>query len=106
MRPLYRNNNFEFGAITSTKTSSSITVSGTITDYKGLLTEKGFEYKAHSGSSWTTKKVTAATLSATVSSLSASTKYDFRIYGKIGTAIQYGPIEEITTEAAPEPSDD
>lgn len=98
---LFRNNDFVMTAPTaSSVTASGATVTGSLTDYKGLLTEWGFKYKKHSVTTWTTKKVTGTTLTANLTSLNAETKYDVRVYGKIGTAVQEGPIAEFTTEAA------
>lgn len=101
MKLLFRNNNFEMTApVASDIAATSATVTGSLTDYKDLLTEWGFEFKKHSASSWTTKKVTGTTLTASLTSLTAETKYDVRVYGKIGTAVQYGPEASFTTEAA------
>jgi len=98
---LYRNNYFVMTAPESSSvTSSGATVTGSLTDYKGLKTEWGFEYKKHSATSWTTKKVTGTTLTANLTSLDASTKYDVRVYGKIGTDVQRGPESSFTTEAS------
>lgn len=99
MLKYFRNNDFVMTApVASSVTSSGATVTGSLTDYKGLLTEWGFQYKKHSATSWTGKKVTGTTLSANLTSLDADTKYDVRVYGKIGTAVQYGPEASFETE--------
>lgn len=95
---VFRNNNFMMTAPTSSSvTASGATVTGSLTDYKGLKTEWGFEYKTHAATSWSTKKVTGTTLTANLTSLSASTQYDVRVYGKIGSAKQVGPTGTFTT---------
>lgn len=68
-------------------TASSATLTGTVT-YTGsqTLTEVGFEYKTVSASTYTRATVTASagSKSVTVSNLTASTAYTFRLYAVVG----------------------
>ena len=81
-------------------TSSSIAVTGSVEWYKGNATW-GVAYKKHSASSWSYKASTSKTIDETLTSLTASTQYDIKLYVKVNGEYQYGSAIEVTTEAAP-----
>ena len=81
-------------------TSSSIAVTGAVEWYKDGATW-GVAYKKHSASSWSYKASTSKTIDETLTSLTASTQYDIKLYVKFNGAYQYGSTIEVTTEAAP-----
>ena len=68
--------------------------------YKGNATW-GVAYKKHSASSWSYKASTSKTIDETLTSLTASTQYDIKLYVKFNGEYQYGSAIEVTTEAAP-----
>ena len=97
---LFRSNVAEIGTpTTSSVTKNSMTVSGTVTWYKDGATW-GVAYKKHSASSWTHKASTSQTISESLTSLTASTQYDIKLYVKVGDEYQYGPEINETTSAA------
>lgn len=97
---LYRSNVAEIGTpATSSVTKNSMTVSGTVAWYKDGATW-GVAYKKHSASSWTHKASTSQTISESLTSLTASTQYDIKLYVKVGDEYQYGPEINETTLAA------
>lgn len=104
MKLLFRNNNVLFGAITiSDKTSSAFKATGAFTDFKGLVSAKGFSFKADSATEWTDSAVSSTTYAKTFSDLSAETKYNVRMYVTVNGAKQYSAPLDVTTEAAPAP---
>lgn len=97
---LFRGNAATISAPTKGEvTSSSIAVTGSVVWYKGG--EWGVAYKKHSASSWTHKSSTSQTIDETLTSLTASTQYDIKLYVKFNGEYQYGSAIEVTTEAAP-----
>ena len=98
---LFRGNVASISAPTKGEvTSSSIAVTGTVEWYKGDAT-CGVAYMAHGGSSYTHVASTSKSISKTISGLEASTAYDIALYVKYKGNYQYGPVIEVTTEAAP-----
>ena len=83
-----------------TVTKNSIVVTGTVEWYKDGATW-GVAYKKHSASSWSYKASTSKTIDETLTSLTASTQYDIKLYVKWNDVYQYGSAIEVTTEAAP-----
>jgi hypothetical protein len=98
---LFRTNKATISAPTaSSVTHNSMTVSGSVTWYKGGATW-GVAYKKHSASSWTHVASTSKTIEKSLTGLTAETKYDIKLYVKYNNEYQYGPAIEETTEAAP-----
>ena len=83
-----------------TVTKNSIVVTGTVEWYKDGATW-GVAYKKHSASSWSYKASSSKTIDETLTSLTASTQYDIKLYVKFNGEYQYGSAIEVTTEAAP-----
>jgi hypothetical protein len=97
---LFRSNAAVIGTpVKGEVTSSSIAVTGQVAWYKGNATW-GVAYKAHGASSYTHSSSTSQSNSKTINSLSAETKYDIALYVKYQGVYQYGPVLEVTTEAA------
>ena len=97
---LYRSNVAEIGTpATSSVTKNSMTVSGTVVWYKDGATW-GVAYKKHSASSWTHKASTSQTISESLTSLTASTQYDIKLYVLFDGAYQYGDSIDVTTSAS------
>ena len=82
-----------------TVTKNSIVVTGTVEWYKDGATW-GVAYKKHSGSSWSYQASTSKTINETLTSLTASTQYDIKLYVKYNDEYQYGSAIEVTTSAA------
>ena len=98
---LIRNNVATISApVKGTVDSSSIAVTGQVAWYKGNATY-GVAYKKHSASSWTHVASDTQAIDETLTSLTASTKYDIKLYVKWNDVYQYGAAIEVTTEAAP-----
>ena len=81
------------------RSKNSIVVTGTVEWYKDGATW-GVAYKKDSASSWTYKASTSKSINETLSSLTASTKYNIKLYVKYGDEYQYGPAIDVTTSAA------
>jgi len=97
---LFRSNKATISAPTKgTVTKNSIVVTGSVEWYKGNATW-GVAYKKHSASSWTYQASTSKTIEETLTSLTASTQYDIKLYVKYNNVYQYGPEINVTTEAA------
>ena len=98
---LFRSNVAEIGTPTaSSVTKNSMTVSGTVVWYKDGATW-GVAYKKHSASSWTHTPSDTQTIEESLTSLTANTKYDVKLYVKFNNEYQYGPaIEQTTLEDA------
>ena len=97
---LFRSNKATISAPTKgTVTKNSIVVTGSVEWYKGNATW-GVAYKKHSASSWTHQASTSKTIEETLTSLTASTQYDIKLYVKYNNVYQYGPEINVTTEAA------
>ena len=82
-----------------TVTKNSIVVTGTVEWYKDGATW-GVAYKKHSASSWTHKASTSKSINETLSSLTASTKYNIKLYVLFNGEYQYGSAIDVTTSAA------
>ena len=67
--------------------------------YKGNATW-GVAYKKNSDSSWTHQASTSKSINETLTSLTASTKYNIKLYVKFGDEYQYGPSIDVTTSAS------
>ena len=102
---LYRNNIAQIGTPTAGETTtSSIAVTGSVVWYKDGTW--GVAYKKHSASSWTHKASSSQNISMTLSSLTADTEYDIKLYVKFNGVYQYGPAISKSTDAespAPDP---
>ena len=82
-----------------TVTKNSIVVTGTVEWYKDGATW-GVAYKKDSASSWTHKASTSKSINETLSSLTASTKYNIKLYVLFNGEYQYGSAIDVTTSAA------
>ena len=82
-----------------TVTKNSIVVTGTVEWYKDGATW-GVAYKKHSASSWTYKASTSKSINETLTSLTASTQYDIKLYVLFNGEYQYGSEINVTTSAA------
>ena len=97
---LFRSNKATISApVKGTVTHNSIVVTGSVEWYKGNATW-GVAYKKHSASSWTYKASTSKSINETLTSLTASTQYDIKLYVKWNDVYQYGPEINVTTSAA------
>ena len=97
---LCRSNNATISAPTKgTVTKNSIVVTGTVEWYKDGATW-GVAYKKHSASSCTYKASTSKSINETLTSLTASTQYDIKLYVKFDGEYQYGSEINVTTSAA------
>lgn len=97
---LFRSNVAAISAPTEgTVTKNSIVVTGTVEWYKDGATW-GVAYKKHNASAWTYKASTSKSINETLTSLTASTKYDIKLYVKFNGEYQYGSAIEVTTSAA------
>ena len=97
---LFRSNVAAISAPTKgTVTKNSIVVTGTVEWYKDGATW-GVAYKKNSASSWTYKASTSKSINETLSSLTASTKYNIKLYVKYNGEYQYGSQIDVTTSAA------
>lgn len=97
---LFRSNVAKISAPTKgTVTKNSIVVTGTVEWYKGNATW-GVAYKKNSASDWTHQASTSKSIEETLTSLTASTKYDIKLYVKYGDQYQYGSQIDVTTSAA------
>ncbi len=95
---LFRGNVATISAPTKgTVTKNSIVVTGTVEWYKGG--EWGVAYKKHSASSWTHKSSSSQSINETLTSLTASTNYDIKLYVKFNGEYQYGSAIEVETAA-------
>ena len=97
---LFRSNVAEISAPTKgTVTKNSIVVTGTVEWYKDGATW-GVAYKKNSASDWTHQASTSKSINETLTSLTASTKYNIKLSVKYGDEYQYGPAIDVTTSAA------
>jgi hypothetical protein len=97
---LFRSNKATISApVKGTVTKNSIVVTGSVEWYKGDATW-GVAYKKHSASSWTYKASTSKSINETLTSLTASTQYDIKLYVKYNDEYQYGSEINVTTSAA------
>ena len=97
---LFRNNVADISAPTKgTVTKNSIKVTGTVEWYKDGATW-GVAYKKNADTDWTYKASTSKSISETLSSLTASTKYNIKLYVKFDGVYQYGPAIDVTTSAS------
>ena len=97
---LCRSNNATISAPTKgTVTKNSIVVTGTVEWYKDGATW-GVAYKKDSASSWTHQASTSKSINETLTSLTASTQYDIKLYVKFDGEYQYGSEINVTTSAA------
>ena len=97
---LCRSNNATISVPTKgTVTKNSIVVTGTVEWDKDGATW-GVAYKKHSASSWTHQASTSKSINETLTSLTASTQYDIKLYVKFDGEYQYGSEINVTTSAA------
>ena len=96
---LYRSNVATISAPTKgTVTANSIKVTGTVEWYKDG--SWGVAYKKDSASSWTHQASTSKSINETLTSLTASTKYNIKLYVKFDGEYQYGSAIDVTTSAS------
>jgi hypothetical protein len=81
-----------------TVAATSIKVTGTIGWYKDG--SWGVAYKKDSASTWTHKASTSKDIDMTLSSLTASTKYNIKLYVLFDGEYQYGESIDVTTSAS------
>ena len=99
---LFRGNVATISAPTKVSASkNSIIISGSVVWYKDG--EWGVAYKKNSDTDWTYKASTTKSIYATLSSLTASTEYNIKLYVKFDGEYQYGEAIDVTTEAEPAP---
>ena len=97
---LFRSNVATISAPTKgTVTKNSIVVTGTVEWYKDGATW-GVAYKKNSDTDWTHQASTSKSINETLSSLTASTQYDIKLYVKYQGVYQYGSEINVTTSAA------
>ena len=97
---LYRSNVAAISAPTKgTVTKNSIVVTGTVEWYKDGATW-GVAYKKNSATEWTHVASTSKSINETLTSLTASTKYNIKLYVKFDGVYQYGSSIDVTTSAA------
>ena len=97
---LFRSNKATISApVKGTVTHNSIVVTGSVEWYKGNATW-GVAYKKNSASDWTHQASTSKSINETLTSLTASTKYNIKLYVKYGDEYQYGSQIDVTTSAA------
>ena len=97
---LCRSNNATISAPTKgTVTKNSIVVTGTVEWYKDGATW-GVAYKKNSATNWTYQASTSKSINETLTSLTASTKYNIKLYVKFNGEYQYGSAIDVTTSAA------
>ena len=77
---------------------NSIIISGSVVWYKDG--EWGVAYKKNSETDWTHKPSTTQSIYATLSDLTASTKYNIKLYVKFDGVYQYGTSIDVTTSAS------
>ena len=94
-------------SLSNSKTSTSITIAWTNDTYSGRYE---YQWKLSTSSTWSTSVFIApgiATTSFTITGLSSSTNYDFRVRGWTGTSNNYGYYGEYATATvatnAPQP---
>lgn len=96
---LFRNNLAEIGTpAASNVASTSMTITGTVKFYKDGTW--GVAYKKDSASTWTHKASTSQDIEMSLTSLTASTKYNIKLYVLFGGEYQYGPSIDKTTSAS------
>jgi hypothetical protein len=97
---LFRSNVADISAPTKgTVTKNSIVVTGTVEWYKDGATW-GVAYKKDSASTWTHKASTSKDIDETLTSLTASTKYNIKLYVLFDGEYQYGDSIDVTTSAS------
>ena len=97
---VFRNNAADISApVKGTVTNNSIVVTGTVEWYKDGATW-GVAYKKDADSSWTYKTSTSKSINETLTSLTAATKYNIKLYVKFDDEYQYGPSIDVTTSAS------
>jgi len=96
---LFRNNIAVVGTpVKGTVTKNSIVVTGSVTFYKDGTW--GVAYKKDSATAWTHQASTSQTIDETLTSLTASTKYNIKLYVKFNGEYQYGTAIDVTTAAS------
>ena len=97
---LFRSNVAAISAPTSpSKTANSITVNGTVEWYKDGATW-GVAYKKSSASTWNHESCDSKSIVVTLAGLSASTKYNIKLYVLFDGEYQYGDSIDVTTSAS------
>ena len=96
---LFRNNFAEIGTpAASNVAATSMTITGNVKFYKDGTW--GVAYKKDSASTWTHKASTSQDIEMSLTSLTASTKYNIKLYVLFGGEYQYGPSIDKTTSAS------
>jgi hypothetical protein len=96
---LFRSNVAAISAPTKgTVAATSIKVTGTIGWYKDGTW--GVAYKKNSASEWTYKASTSKDIDETLTGLTASTKYNIKLYVLFDGEYQYGDSIDVTTSAS------
>jgi hypothetical protein len=96
---LFRSNVADISAPTKgTVAATSIKVTGHIDWYKDGTW--GVAYKKDSASTWTHKASTSKDIDETLTSLTASTKYNIKLYVLFDGEYQYGDSIDVTTSAS------
>lgn len=96
---LYRNNLAEIGTPTvSDVAATSMKVAGEVKFYKDGTW--GVAYKKNSATTWTYKSSDSQSISINLTSLTASTKYNIKLYVLFDGEYQYGPAVDKTTSAS------
>jgi hypothetical protein len=97
---LFRSNVAGISAPTKgTVTKNSIVVTGTVEWYKDGATW-GVAYKKNSASDWSYQASTSKSINETLTSLTASTKYNIKLYVLFDGEYQYGDSIDVTTSAS------
>lgn len=98
IKKIFRNNVAEISAPTKgTVTKTAIAVTGTVVFYKDGSC--GVAYKKHSASSWTHKVSSSQNISMNITSLTAGTEYDIKLYVLFNNEYQYGETIQVETAA-------
>lgn len=96
---IYRNNIAVVGtAVAGDVTTTSIAVTGSVQFFKDG--EWGVAYKKKSASTWTHKASSSQDIDMTLTSLTANTAYDIKLYVKFNGEYQYGTAIEKSTAAS------
>jgi len=96
IKKVFRNNTAEISAPTEgTVAKTSIAVTGTVVFYKDGTC--GVAYKKSSAASWTHKESSSQNISMSLTSLTAGTEYQVKLYVLYAGEYQYGEAITVTT---------
>ncbi len=82
-------------------THEAATLNGSVTAGTETVTAQGFEYQAQGATEWISVTVTGATLTTTLSGLTAETTYNYKAFATTASGNTYGAQMTFTTTAAP-----